>query len=54
MITLYELGDTVEILIMAINRYNDEPSEDNWKRVLMETEIAQSNLKSVFPEEPDL
>lgn len=54
MITLYELADTLEILIMAISRYNDEPSIENWKRVLTETEIAQSNLKLVFPQEPDL
>jgi hypothetical protein len=54
MITLYDLADTIEILIMAITRYNDEPSEENWNKVLMETEIAESNLKSVFPQEPDL
>jgi len=54
MITLYELADTLEILIMAINRYNDEPSEENWKRVLIDTKIAENDLKLVFPQEPDL
>ena len=54
MITLYDLADTLTILILAISRYNDEPSEENWNKVLVETEIAENDLKLVFPQEPDL
>jgi|APGre2960657404_1045060.scaffolds.fasta_scaffold285658_2 hypothetical protein len=54
MITLYDLADTITILIRAIDRYHREQSEENWNSVLMAAAIGQSNLELVYPEETDL
>lgn len=54
MITLYDLADTLQILIRAIERYHHFPSEENWNMVLTATEIANKNFILVYPEEPDL